>query len=168
VGLSTKRQRELDALRLRALHLWEAQQHVLDQANVVAQEAGRQAGHLTREEVLPRARAGYDHYVRPVTRAAGDVISNNVVPAVGTVLGTAMSVTDVAHDTRVRAALNRLQGVKAEVVKPAKKKVGFGTVLLIAVGTAAAAGLAYAVWQTFRADDELWVADDDPSSPAAE
>ena len=32
----------------------------------------------------------------------------------------------------------------------------------------AAAGLLYAVWQTFRADDELWVADEEPTAPAAE
>ena len=31
----------------------------------------------------------------------------------------------------------------------------------------AAAGVAYAVWQTFRADDELWVADDEPGGPAS-
>ena len=39
---------------------------------------------------------------------------------------------------------------------------GIGTYLAIGAGIIAAAGVAYAVWQTFRADDELWVADDEP------
>ena len=30
----------------------------------------------------------------------------------------------------------------------------------MAAGVLAAAGVAYAVWQTFRADDELWIADE--------
>ena len=38
-----------------------------------------------------------------------------------------------------------------------------GTYLAIGAGIIAAAGVAYAVWQTFRADDELWVADDEPT-----
>ena len=43
-----------------------------------------------------------------------------------------------------------------------KKGPGVGTYLAIGAGIIAAAGVAYAVWQTFRADDELWVADDEP------
>jgi hypothetical protein len=168
VGLSRKRQKELNRLRAEALQIWDAQQEVLGRANVAAQEARRQAAHLTREEVAPRLRDGYDQYVRPVTRAAGDVISNNVVPAVGTVLGTALSVADVAHDARVQAAVKRLQSAKGELTKkakPDKSGPGFGTYLALAVAAVAVIGIAYAVWQTFRADDELWVAEDDAAEP---
>lgn len=168
MSLSRKRQKQLNRLRADALELWGAQQDVLGRANSVAQEAGRQAAHYTREEVAPRVREGYDTYVRPVTRAAGDVITHNVVPAVGTVLGTALSVADVARDTRVQAAVNRLRGAKADFVKkakPAKSGPGFGTYLALGLAAAAAVGIAYAVWQTFRADDELWVAEDEVTEP---
>jgi hypothetical protein len=168
VSLSRKRQKQLNRLRADALELWGAQQDVLGRANTVAQEAGRQAANYTREEVAPRVREGYDTYVRPVTRAAGGVITHNVVPAVGTVLGTALSVADVAHDARVQAAMKRLQGAKAEFVKkakPEKSGPGFGTYLALGLAAAAAVGIAYAVWQTFRADDELWVAEDEVTEP---
>ena len=94
-----------------------------------------------------------------------NVIGNTVIPAVGTVLGTALSVADVAHDTRVQAAVKRLQGAKRELTKPAKSGPGFGTYLALALGAAALIGVVYAVWQTFRADDELWVAEDDSPEP---
>ena len=58
----------------------------------------------------------------------------------------------------VRNAINRLQGKKAIV---AKKSPGFGTYVAIGAGVLAALAVAYAVWQTFRADDELWVTEDD-------
>ncbi len=170
MSLSRKRQKELNRLRAEALELWEAQQDVLGRVNSVAQKAGQQAAKLTREEVAPRLREGYDHYVRPVTSAAGGVITHNVVPAVGTVLGTALSVADVAHDTRVQAALKRLRSARGEIAKkaqPAKSGPGFGTYLAIGVAAVAVLGIAYAVWQTFRADDELWVAEDDTSERPA-
>jgi hypothetical protein len=170
VSLSRKRQKELNRLRADALELWGAQQEVLGRANGIAQEAGRQAAHLTREEVAPRMRDGYDQYVRPVTRAAGGVITQIVVPAVGSVLGTALSVADVAHDTRVQAAVKRLQGAKGELTKKTsqdKSGPGFGTVLALVLVGIAVVGIAYAVWQTFRADDELWVAEDDVTEPPA-
>ena len=167
MSLSRKRQKELNRLRAEALELWDAQQQVLGRANAVAQKAGHQAAHYMREEVAPRLREGYDQYVRPVTRATGDVISHTVVPAVGTVLGTALSVADVARDARVQAAVKRLKSAKGELTKPKKSGPGFGTYLAIAVGAAALIGVAYAVWQTFRADDELWVAEDDTTEPPA-
>lgn len=181
MSLSRKRQKELNRLRSDAEDLWHAQQAVLDRASVLARKAGTQASHYTREEVAPRVREGYESYVRPrVDRGvnlsrkaadrAGDVITGTVVPAVGTALGTALSVVDVANDARVHSAMKRLNAVKKDVKKavaPQKKGLGFGGVLAVGLGVAALAGVAYAVWQTFRADDELWVADEDVP-PAAE
>jgi hypothetical protein len=176
MSLSRKRQKELDRLRSDATDLWGTQQAVLDRANVIAREASRQAANYSREEVAPRVRDGYDNYVRPrvetgsaagrkVAHKAGDVITGTVVPAIGTVLGTALSVADVAQDARVKAAVKRFSSPKAVV--PAKKSgAGFGTYLAIGAGIVAVIGIGYAVWQTFRADDELWVADEEPSAPA--
>lgn len=45
-------------------------------------------------------------------------------------------------------------------VKPKKSGLGFGGWTLIVLGAALVAGIAYAAWQTLRADDELWVLDE--------
>ena len=44
---------------------------------------------------------------------------------------------------------------------------GRGCLAQDGVGVVAAAGVAYAAWQTLRADDELWVADDPLRAPDA-
>lgn len=173
MSLSRKRQKELNHLRGHAEDLWEAQQAVLSRASEVAREARTQAGHLTREEVAPRVRDGYASYVRPnvdrgydlgrrAANSAGEVLNKNILPAIG----GALSVADVAKDARVQAAVKRLQSAK-KVVEPKKSGPGFGTILGVVVGIVALAGIGYAVWQTFRADDELWVADDEPAVPEA-
>ncbi len=49
-------------------------------------------------------------------------------------------------------------------VAPAKKGLGFGGVALIALGVVVVGGVGYALYQTFRADDDLWIADDEPEA----
>lgn len=168
-SLSKKRLKELDKLKAEAQLLFAQQQDVLAHATSVAQEASRQAQHLTREQVYPRVREGYSTYVVPAAEKAGDVVNRTLVPAIGTALGTALSVADIANDTRVKSAVKRFKDGAAKASGrapvPAKKKTGLGTYVGIAIGVAALAGVAYAVWQTFRTDDELWVADE-PESPA--
>ena len=51
--------------------------------------------------------------------------------------------------------------------EPQKKSMGAGGVIAIILGAAAAIGVLYAAWQTLRADDELWVADDPLRAPDA-
>ena len=162
MSLSRKRRKELKRLRSSAEELWGNQQDVLEHANAVAREASRQLGHLTREEVVPRVRTGYESYVRPgiaqarnVARGAGDSVERGL----GNALGSVLSIGDLANDARVRRALDR---VTPRTVVVEKKGPGVGTYLAIGAGIIAAVGVAYAVWQTFRADDELWVADDEP------
>ena len=166
MSLSRKRRKELTRLRKSADELWSHQQEVLERANVLARQAGHQAGILAREEVVPRVREGYDHYLRSsvnATQEAADGVRRRVVhdvlPGIGTAIGTVMSVGDVARDARVRAALGRIRLQKPVVVEP--KGAGAGTYFALGLAVVAAAGVAYAVWQTFRADDELWVSDDD-------
>ena len=164
MSLSRKRRKELKRLRSSAEELWGNQQQVLEEANVVAREASRQLGHFTREEVVPRVRTGYHSYVRPsveqaksLARSAGDGAERTL----GNALGSVLAIGDIANDARVRRAVERVSPRSAAVVQE-KKGAGFGTYLAIGLGIIAAAGVAYAVWQTFRADDELWVADDEP------
>ena len=49
---------------------------------------------------------------------------------------------------------------------PEEEGPGVGGVLLIGLGVVALGGLVFAAVQTLRADDELWVADDDADTKA--
>lgn len=171
MSLSRKRRKELKRLRGSAEELWGNQQIVLEHANAVAREASKQLGHLTREEVVPRVRDGYQTYVRPgvdTARTAAVAAGHTAERTIGNLVGSVLSIGDIANDTRVRRALERVSPTAAAVVKQNQKKgPGFGTILAIGAGVVVAAGVAYAVWQTFRADDELWVADDEPSESSA-
>lgn len=166
MSLSRKRRKELDRLRKHADELWSQQQDVLDRAGVVAREAARQAGVLTREEVVPRVTSSYDQYVKPHVAATqgiaggiGQRVAATALPAVGTAIGTVMSIGDVAKDARVRAALARMHLQKPIVEE--KKGPGIGAFVALGAALVAAAGVGYAIWQTFKADDELWVAEED-------
>ncbi|WP_136709161.1 hypothetical protein [Agromyces sp. H66] len=158
MSLSRKRRKELKRLRSSAEELWGDQQHVLAEANAVAREASRVLGNVTREEVVPRVRTGYESYVRPGVEQARGAIERTA----GNVLGSVLSIGDIANDTRVRRAIARVSP-RAAAVAEKNRGPGVGTYLLIGAAVVVAAGVAYAVWQTFRADDELWVADDEPA-----
>jgi hypothetical protein len=66
----------------------------------------------------------------------------------------------------VRLARSRA-GLPEILQKKQKKKSSAGGVIAIVLGVVAAAGVLYAAWQTLRADDELWVADDPLAAPDA-
>ncbi|MCR2819348.1 DNA helicase [Microbacterium sp. zg.Y1090] len=195
MSLSRKRKKELRKLQKQANTLWETQQVLVGEAANVAKEAGRQLGHYNRERVMPVINDTYSHYAAPyVTKAAKvsrTVLNDKVVPAAGAVVGSAMSVWDAANDTRARVAAGRGFAApdvakyskkadkygkdaakkiakKISVVAPEpKKRMGAGSVIALILGAATAAGVIYAAWQTLRADDELWVADDPLSAPDA-
>ncbi|RLP75217.1 DNA helicase [Mycetocola tolaasinivorans] len=182
MNLSRQRKKEIKRLKGDASALWAAQQELLEHANSVAREAGRQVGNYSREQVVPGVVQSYEQHVQPVlNRGAAigrDVVDNakhtvdhRVVPAIGAAVGTVLSIGDVARDKRVQSALARVDPKAAfkraaAVAAPVKqkKKRGVGSVLAIGAGVLAAAGVAYALWQTFRADDELWVSEDEPTS----
>ncbi len=175
--LSRKRQREINRLKRGASELWEDQKDVLDHATKVVKEAKRQLASVSREELAPRVREVYESRVRPGVEsgidagrhfadAARDKVSRDVLPAVSSALGTALAALEVARSPQVRKALGRIaQSATKTTVAPAKSGSGVGRYILVGIGVVAAAGIAYAAWQTLRADDELWVSDnaDDPS-----
>lgn len=163
MSLSRKRKKELNRLRREAEELWGNQQVVIDHAAHVAREAGRQLGHLNSEVVVPRVRAGYEQYLAPgmsqagvYARQAGAKLERDVLPAVGRGIGAVLSVGDVAREARIRKALARISPALAP--EPKKSKAG----LYVALGFifTLVGALGYAAWQTFRADDELWIADE--------
>ena len=195
MSLTRKRKKELRKLQDQATKLWASQQGIVGDAASVAREAGRQLGHYGREQVAPTVAQSYGKYAAPYVGKGVDysknVLTRRVVPAAGAVVGSALSVWDAANDTRDRISAGKgVGGFDAKafvknaekhgkdvstslarrlgVLEPAKKRgIGAGGVIAIILGVAAAAGVLYAAWQTLRADDELWVADDPLRAPDA-
>ncbi|MFT3797886.1 DNA helicase [Microbacterium sp.] len=190
MSLSRKRKKELQKLQKQANELWDSQQVLLGHAGDVAREAGRQLGNYNREQVVPTVQQTYEKYAAPYVNqgvaTSRKVYNQRLVPAAGAVIGSALSVWDAANEKRENLAAGRAFGgvdlgalqkradkygkeVAARLVAappaPAKKGIGAGGVIAIIFGVAAAAGVLYAAWQTLRADDELWVADDPLRAP---
>ena len=176
MGLSRKRQKELKQLKRQAEDLVQDQREVLEHASRVVRDAGRQAANYGREEVVPRVRDTYEDRVRPAIGAGvsatknaathtRDKITDDIFPAVTSALGSALAVLEVAKSPQVREALGKVSktatkvGVKTGIVQP--KTSGPGKYILIGVGVVALAGIAYAAWQTLRADDDLWIDDEE-------
>lgn len=180
MNLSRKRQKELRKLQEAANQLWAQQQHLVGDASNVAREAGRQIGNYSREQVIPTVQHTYEDRVVPAVRSglnkSRSFVDHSVVPVVGGVVGTALTAWDVANakradfDARTSAATKvaRKQADRFYAdITPAKRGMGAGGVVALILGAAAAIGVLYAAWQTLRADDELWVADDPLSAPDA-
>ncbi|GAA1662776.1 DNA helicase [Microbacterium lacus] len=186
MSLNRKRKKELRKLQAQANNLWESQQVLVSEAAGIAREAGRQLGNFNREQLIPGVQAGVDKS----KQFSKQVLSDKVVPTAGAVVGSALSVWDAANDTRSRLAAGKgfqlpdaaayakkadKYGAKATkkiaskltVLDPPKQGIGAGGVIAIVLGVAAAVGVLYAAWQTLRADDELWVADDPLRAPDA-
>lgn len=192
MSLSRKRKKELRKLQNQASQLWDSQQVLLGESATVAREAGRQLGHYGREHVVPTVQANYERYAAPYVdkgvKFSQHVLTDKVVPTAGAVVGSALSVWDAANDTRARLASGRgfempdtkkyakkaekygkkaTKAIAGRVPQPHRQGIGAGGVIAIILGAAAAIGVVYAAWQTLRADDELWVADDPLRAPDA-
>jgi len=158
--LSRKRKRELGRLKDQAEQLWDDQKQVLEHANRVVHDAQRQTAAFAREEVSPRLREGIAA-TRSVASGAREKLVDDVFPAVMSALGSALAVLEVAKDPRVRAAIGKVSALRGKAAPAVSKSAGPGHYILIGLGVVAVAGIAFAAWQTLRADDELWI-DDEP------
>jgi len=185
MGLSRKRQRELKRLRRNAEDLWGEQLETLEHANAVLRQAGRTAANYAKQDVAPYVRSTYKKRVVPAVRSgletgrdfsdsARSRLSSEVIPAVSGAIGSVLASMEAAKDSRVSdfaksaAKANKSYSKKAaKWVKPPKRSTmpGPGTFILIGLGVVAAAGVAYAAWQTFRADDDLWIEDLGEAAP---
>ena len=173
MGLSRKRQRELKRLKRSAEELWDEQREAIEHASAVLRDARRQASNYAREEVGPRVRDAYEDNVRPAfetgsgaarrgASAARERFSDDVLPAISGAVGSALAMLEAAKDPRVRDVVKRVSraGQRVGIVDP-PKSAGPGRYILIGLGVVAFAGIAYAAWQTLRADDDLWIEDTD-------
>ena len=165
MALSRKRQRELKHLKRDAERLWDEQREAIEHATVVLKDARRQASNYAREEIQPRVRDGLGA-ARGVATSARERFTDDVLPAISGTIGSALAVLEAAKNPQVREVVRRVSsaGQKAGIVT-APKSSGPGRYILIGLGVVAAAGIAYAAWQTLRADDDLWIEDlGDPGS----
>lgn len=194
MALSRKHVKELNRLRSSANDLWAEQRAVFDTAGHVARSAGTQAWLVGREEVAPRVRGVFDSQILPVVASsvssartgvseARHKLGHDVLPAITDSLSSITLLRDAAHEPHVRNAVARLAQAgsklaqtgsqltsKAQEIVPVKKSAGPGRYIAVTFGIIGLAVLAYAAWQTLRADDELWVTDDPDeteSSPEA-
>lgn len=186
--LSRKRRRELKKLRGAAENVWNEQREVLDHASKVLRDAGRQATVVARKDVAPRVRDSYERRVQPgidasvgavrhATHATKSTVTDDILPAISGALGSAAAAIEVARDKHLREAIRTASRTSNEIATKAGQRLGLievkrspgpGTFVLIGLGVVAAAAIAYAAWQTFRPDDDLWVEDDldDDLAPA--
>ena len=169
MALSRKRQRELNRLKRDAERLWDEQREAIEHATVVLKDARRQASNYAREELQPRVRESVrDGFgaARGAAHSARERFTDDVLPAISGTIGSALAVLEAAKNPQVREVVRRVSsaGQKAGIVTPPKSS-GPGRYILIGLGVVAAAGIAYAAWQTLRADDDLWIEDlGDPGS----
>lgn len=163
MGLSRKRQRELNRLKREAETLLRDQREVLEHASRVVRAASHQASNFAREEVRPRVRDAYEDHLRPAARRGRDRFVGDVMPAVTSALGSAIAVIESIKGP-ARSTLDRVSrsardlGEQAGIVEP--RKSGPAKYIVLGVAVVAIAGVAYAAWQTLRADDSLWIEDE--------
>lgn len=142
-----------------------------------------------RGAVDEHVRPTYDKGVlaaRAVSAAAKGKLVADIVPVASTAIGSAVAALDLLKDPRVQDTVSRAKkagvaatetgrklaekyvpGIEAKPAPlPVKSGMGAGGIVAITAGVVIAAGVGYAFWQTFRADDDLWIADEAVPSPA--
>lgn len=166
MSLSRKRKRELKKLRAQAEVLLDEQRDILGHAGLLAQEAGRQAKHLGNEYVVPRVNDALDG-VRPTidrgvqtARRASTQARLFVAPLLASALANTVRGLERVENLDAARQVQAF-GVQRGLLQAPKKKFGFGRVLAIGAGVAAAGAIGYTLWQAFRTDDELWIAPED-------
>ncbi|WP_433952918.1 hypothetical protein [Curtobacterium flaccumfaciens] len=179
IEIPRKRRKQIKKLKGQTASLLGEQRKVLEHANAILAEARSNAADAARKDIAPRVQNAIDNGIRPAfatgvhaatsaAQSASHKFQSEVVPGLVSTAGSVLSVTDLAKDPRVKKIVKNAQkkGKKAKkaaakyVPSQQEKGLGFGGVALIIVGVVAVAGAAYAAYQTLRADDDLWVADD--------
>lgn len=169
MSLSRKRKRELNKLRSQAEVLLDEQREILGHAGLLAQEASRQAKHLGNEVVVPRVNDALEG-VRPTidrgvqtARRASNQARLFVAPLLASALASTVRGLERVENLDAARQVQAFGVQQGLLQAPKKKRSGFGKVLAIGAGVAAAGAIGYTLWQAFRSDDELWVAPEDQS-----
>ena len=192
MALTRKQKRKINRLRRDADRLWGEQQAVLEHAREIAARAGESARDYAEAEIVPPIRKAYERNVLPAFEggvesgrralvSAEKGLSKKVIPAIvaagGSVAGAVRELADQNRDA-LRSVQGRAEGLSKDASKkfaelqkkfdptpPKRRGPGVGGWFLIGAGVAAIAAVGYALWQTFRADDDLWIADEELDAP---
>ena len=157
-GSMAKKKDPREMLRHEAHAILQEQKRILARAGAATREAGQDFGRYAQDEVFPRFLSGSR---RGVNQARNAVVEE-VLPAVGAAVGAALNLLDGKAPKNARAALSAARSVVSRATRSSPKSgPGVGTYVGVAVGIAALVGIGYIAYQTFRADDELWVEEDD-------
>ncbi|MFC0680343.1 hypothetical protein ACFFGH_21115 [Lysobacter korlensis] len=143
--------------------LLEEQKAVLEHAAAIVKDAGLQLGAFTREEVTPKVRDTMTNTMKPLLAggvAATALASESAKKKIAEGVGKAAEFGKKIKTEGTSKATLLAQKAGLVEVKPAPKSPGIGRYILIGLGVVALAGLVYAVWQTLRADDDLWIEDE--------
>jgi hypothetical protein len=154
-------------------------------ANYAREEVSPRVKETLDERVIPAVATGVSATKSAVSGAREKLADG--LPSVSSALGSALAVLEVAKDPHVREVLKKVAVSSAEVrasaakagdkaVKAGTKAVKAGTkagkkisaatghksagpgrYILFVLAAVVVTGLAYAAWQTLRADDDLWV-----------
>jgi hypothetical protein len=141
-------------IRRDADRLLRQQREVLAEAATVLRAAGREAGRYAHDDLYPRFSEGTRH----AARSARDRLVGDVIPSIASVVGSTMSVVDAARGRQ--SLLGRALKSVPNRTAPVAAKAGAGKYIAVGLGLAVALGVGYVIYQTFRADDELWVEED--------
>ena len=95
------------------------------------------------------------------------------MPVVSNALGSALAILEAARNPEVRAALGRATAVGKSAVEKtglvgSKPSPGPAATSSSVSPSSRAAGIAYAAWQTLRADDDLWIDDEELTEPSGD
>lgn len=146
-----KKQPTRAEIRRDAERLLRQQRSVLAEAGSMLRAAGHEAGRTIHDDYYPRMAAES----RRLARAGRSRLVDDVLPGIASVIGSTVSAVDAA---RGRAS-GRLGSLGRPAPLPAPKR-GVGGYIALGIGLAVAVGVGYVIYQTFRADDELWVEED--------
>lgn len=153
--MGRKKLSESERLRADAERLLREQREVLAHAGTVVRDASRELGRYAHDEAYPRVAAGARH----AASATRHKIVDEVLPGVASVIGGALAAVESARGSSASTGA-KAAAVAAAALRKAPKKSGAGKAIGLGIVTIAALGVGYMLWQTFRADDELWVEED--------
>jgi hypothetical protein len=97
---------------------------------------------------------------RSAARNGRDRFVDDVIPALTSALGSALAVIETAKNPQVREVAAKVgkKAMDAGIIE--NKSSGPARYIFIGVAAVAVAGIAFAAWQTLRADDSLWIEDE--------
>ncbi|MBT1018655.1 DNA/RNA helicase [Canibacter sp. lx-72] len=160
MSLSRKNKRELKKLRKLVGVVLDEQRDVIDHAGVVLSEAGNQAKKLSNQHLLPRVAKAYKTVSPTVERGLANLIKfsqglgDKMPPLAEQTVLRAINAANSTGNKNLAKSIRKF----AEKNGVIKKRNTPGKTLAILAGIGVAAAVGYSLWQSFRDDEDIWLA----------